>query len=46
VIGAQPPGEQPGMAPAPPPVPQLRVASYADEFLAGLTRPVLNGHGG
>ncbi len=56
VIGLQPPGEQPGMLPPgdepgrpppAPPLPQLRVASYADEFLAGLARKQLahvNGH--
>jgi HK97 family phage portal protein len=48
VIGAQPPGEQPGLAPPAPPTPQVRVASYADEFLASLGRKRLqhvNGHG-
>jgi HK97 family phage portal protein len=50
VIGAQPPGAQPGTEPPPPPTPQVRVASYADEFLADLARkrPELarvNGHG-
>jgi HK97 family phage portal protein len=48
VIGAQPPGEQPGMAPPAPPTPQVRVASYADDFLASLGRKRLehvNGHG-
>jgi hypothetical protein len=52
VVGAQPPGEPPGAVPpgAPPPVPQIRVASYADDFLASLGRQRLarvngNGHG-
>jgi len=56
VVGLQPPGEQPGQVPpgdAPgmlkpaPPLPQIRVASYADEFLASLVRepPRVNGHG-
>src|SRR6266568_2860602 len=58
-IGAQPPGDippvipagdAPGNPPAAPPLPQIRVASYADEFLADLARkrPDLsrvNGHG-
>ncbi len=59
VVGAQPPGDippvipagdAPGNPPAAPPLPQIRVASYADEFLADLARkrPDLsrvNGHG-
>jgi HK97 family phage portal protein len=49
VIGAQPPGDQPGLQPAPPPLPQVQVASYADEFLADLARKRtvthVNGHG-
>jgi HK97 family phage portal protein len=56
VIGAAPPGEQPGQ-PAPgdqpgqppgaPPLPQVRVASYAGDFLAGLSHKnsALNGRG-
>jgi predicted ABC-type ATPase len=41
VIGAQPPGDTPlgdapGAPPTPPPLPQIRVASYADDFLASL----------
>ncbi len=48
--GQVPPGDQPGMPGPAPPLPQIRVASYADEFLAGLARerPELariNGHG-
>src|SRR5260221_206245 len=44
---ARPPRGHPGPPPSAPPLPQLRVASYADEFLAGLTRKQLtrvNGH--
>jgi hypothetical protein len=44
---AVPPGDQPGRPPSAPPLPELRVASYADEFLAGLARKQLtrvNGH--
>jgi hypothetical protein len=50
VIGAAPPGDAPGAAPgtvAAPPLPQIRVASYADDFLAALShkQSTLNGHG-
>lgn len=47
VIGAQPPGEQPGLQPPAPPEPQVRVASYADQFLDDLSRKRVahvNGH--
>ncbi len=48
VIGALPPGEQPGTVQgAPPPLREIRVASYADQFLDDLSRKRLahvNGH--
>jgi HK97 family phage portal protein len=59
VVGAQPPGDvppsaippqdQPGQLSPAPPLPQIRVASYADEFLDQLARKrvaAVNGHGG
>jgi HK97 family phage portal protein len=47
VIGAQPPGDPVGGQPggvAPPPLPEIRVASYADEFLARRQLTAVNGH--
>ena len=51
VIGAQPPGDAPAAAPGTagaPPLPSIRVASYADDFLASLGHKQLthaNGNG-
>jgi HK97 family phage portal protein len=43
--GTPPPGDQPGQPPSAPPLPQIRVASYADEFLARKRLTAVNGHG-
>jgi HK97 family phage portal protein len=46
VIGAQPPGGTPGdTGGGPPPLPELRVASYADEFLQRKQLDAVNGTG-